>query len=242
MIDKDLEVRLHEMFVAARGSRYEYITVEQLLRALLEDRSAQAVLTACGANMGTLGKRLDTHIAEQTPVVPEGREFDTQPTLGFQRVVQRAVLRAQSAKKKEVNGADVLAAIFAERDSHAVYFLGQEGLDFAKVVEAPSTGAGLSSHKADQQSGASEIDAEETRQVLLLHDDRVPTDFALEVLTMFLLLDEEDAVEVLAEARQSGKALCGLFPREAAEFVVQQISAHARKCGHPLRCVTAVQR
>jgi ATP-dependent Clp protease ATP-binding subunit ClpA len=128
MIAQELEVSLHMAFVEARQKRHEFITVEHLLLALLDNPTAAEVLRSCGANMDELRKNLTQHITEQTPRIAADREVDTQPTLGFQRVIQRAILHVQSSGKKEVTGANVLVAIFGEKDSHAVYFLQQQGI------------------------------------------------------------------------------------------------------------------
>ena len=140
MIAQELEVSLHMAFVEARQKRHEFITVEHLLLALLDNPTAAEVLRACGANMDQLRKNLTQHIAEQTPRIAADREVDTQPTLGFQRVIQRAILHVQSSGKKEVTGANVLVAIFGEKDSHAVYFLQQQGITRLDVVNYISHG------------------------------------------------------------------------------------------------------
>src|SRR5688572_25893195 len=120
MIAQELEVSLHMAFVEARQKRHEFITVEHLLLALLDNPTAAEVLRACGANMDELRKNLTQHITEQTPRIAADREVDTQPTLGFQRVIQRAILHVQSSGKKEVTGANVLVAIFGENNSHGI--------------------------------------------------------------------------------------------------------------------------
>ncbi len=140
MIAQELEVSLHMAFVEARQKRHEFITVEHLLLALLDNPTAAEVLRACGANMDELRRSLAQHIAEQTPRIAPDREVDTQPTLGFQRVIQRAILHVQSSGKKEVTGANVLVAIFGEKDSHAVYFLQQQGITRLDVVNYISHG------------------------------------------------------------------------------------------------------
>jgi len=140
MIAQELEVSLHMAFVEARQKRHEFITVEHLLLALLDNPTAAEVLRACGANIDELRKNLTQHIAEQTPRIAADREVDTQPTLGFQRVIQRAILHVQSSGKKEVTGANVLVAIFGEKDSHAVYFLQQQGIARLDVVNYISHG------------------------------------------------------------------------------------------------------
>jgi ATP-dependent Clp protease ATP-binding subunit ClpA len=140
MIAQELEVSLHMAFVEARQKRHEFITVEHLLLALLDNPTAAEVLRACGANLDELRKQLAQHVAEQTPRIAADREVDTQPTLGFQRVIQRAILHVQSSGKKEVTGANVLVAIFGEKDSHAVYFLQQQGITRLDVVNYISHG------------------------------------------------------------------------------------------------------
>ncbi|GIX52176.1 ATP-dependent Clp protease ATP-binding subunit ClpA [Sphaerotilus sulfidivorans] len=136
MIAQELEVSLHMAFVEARQQRHEFITVEHLLLALLDNPSASEVLRACAANLDDLRKSLTQFIKENTPTVGGTDEVDTQPTLGFQRVIQRAIMHVQSTGngKKEVTGANVLVAIFGEKDSHAVYYLHQQGVTRLDVV------------------------------------------------------------------------------------------------------------
>ena len=136
MIAQELEVSLHLAFVEARQQRHEFITVEHLLLALLDNPSAAEVLRACSANIDDLRKSLTTFIKDNTPQVAGADEVDTQPTLGFQRVIQRAIMHVQSTGngKKEVTGANVLVAIFGEKDSHAVYYLHQQGITRLDVV------------------------------------------------------------------------------------------------------------
>ncbi|NLD67497.1 MAG: ATP-dependent Clp protease ATP-binding subunit ClpA [Limnobacter sp.] len=142
MIAQELEVSLHMAFVEARQQRHEFITVEHLLLALLDNPSAAEVLRACAANIEDLRRNLTGFIKENTPVVPGSEEIDTQPTLGFQRVIQRAIMHVQSTSngKKEVTGANVLVAIFGEKDSHAVYYLHQQGITRLDVVNYISHG------------------------------------------------------------------------------------------------------
>ena len=134
MIAQELEVTLHMAFVEARQQRHEFITVEHLLLALLDNPSAAETLRACGGNIEQLRKDLSTFIAEHTPTVEGEEDIDTQPTLGFQRVIQRAILHVQSSGKKEVNGANVLVAIFGEKDSHAVYYLQKQEITRLDMV------------------------------------------------------------------------------------------------------------
>jgi ATP-dependent Clp protease ATP-binding subunit ClpA len=139
MIAQELEVSLHMAFMEARQKRHEFITVEHLLLALLDNPSASEVLRACAADIDDLRKLLVDFVTEHTPILA-GDEVDTQPTLGFQRVIQRAILHVQSSGKKEVTGANVLVAIFGEKDSHAVYFLHQKGVTRLDIVNFISHG------------------------------------------------------------------------------------------------------
>jgi ATP-dependent Clp protease ATP-binding subunit ClpA len=134
MIAQELEVSLHLAFVEARQKRHEFITVEHLLLTMLDNASAAQVLRACGVNIDELRQVLTDFIATHTPVTPGDQEVDTQPTVGFQRVIQRAILHVQSTNKKEVTGANILVALFGEKDSHAVYFLTQRNVSRLDVV------------------------------------------------------------------------------------------------------------
>ena len=140
MIAQELEVSLHLAFVEARQKRHEFITVEHLLLALLDNPSAAQVLRACSVNINELRRELAQFINEHTPRVGGSEEIETQPTLGFQRVIQRAILHVQSSGKKEVNGANVLVAIFGEKDSHAVFFLQRQSVSRLDVVNYISHG------------------------------------------------------------------------------------------------------
>ncbi|MCO5121174.1 MAG: ATP-dependent Clp protease ATP-binding subunit ClpA [Burkholderiaceae bacterium] len=163
MIAQELEVSLHMAFVEARQQRHEFITVEHLLLALLDNPSAAEVLRACAANIDELRKNLTGFIKENTPVVPGTEEIDTQPTLGFQRVIQRAIMHVQSTSngKKEVTGANVLVAIFGEKDSHAVYYLHQQGITRLDVVNYISHGITKTPQPREQQKEEpAEVEAE----------------------------------------------------------------------------------
>ena len=154
MIAQELEVSLHMAFVEARQKRHEFITVEHLLLALLDNPTAVEALRACAANIDELRKALGDFIAAHTPTVAGAEKIDTQPTLGFQRVIQRAILHVQSSGKKEVTGANVLVAIFGEKDSHAVYFLHQQGVTRLDVVNYISHGITKTPQGKEQKAGA----------------------------------------------------------------------------------------
>jgi ATP-dependent Clp protease ATP-binding subunit ClpA len=177
VISEELEVSLHMAFVEARTARHEFITVEHLLLSLLDNAAAVEVLRACSANIDALRQDLRKFIAENTPVFPGEEEVDTQPTLGFQRVIQRAIMHVSSGNstRNTVTGANVLVAMYGEKDSHAVYYLLQQGVTRLDVVNFLSHGitksaeepnvesakqAGSSSdveHKSDQQKSPLEL-------------------------------------------------------------------------------------
>ena len=160
MIAQELEVSLHMAFMDARQKRHELITVEHLLLAMLDNPSASDVLKSCGANIEKLRTDLVDHIEEHTPIVDGSDEVDTQPTLGFQRVIQRAMLHVQSSGKKEVTGANVLVAIFGEKDSHAVYFLHQEGVARLDIVNFIAHGISKVAETSDNEEPVSGGDTE----------------------------------------------------------------------------------
>ncbi|MDP3375935.1 MAG: ATP-dependent Clp protease ATP-binding subunit ClpA [Hydrogenophaga sp.] len=163
MIAQELEVSLHMAFVEARQQRHEFITVEHLLQALLDNPSAAEVLRACSANIDDLRKSLTNFIKDNTPQVAGTDEVDTQPTLGFQRVIQRAIMHVQSTGngKKEVTGANVLVAIFGEKDSHAVYYLHQQGVTRLDVVNFIAHGIRKSDPPEAAKPGESAAENEE---------------------------------------------------------------------------------
>ena len=161
MIAQELEVSLHMAFVEARQKRHEFITVEHLLLALLDNPSAAEALRACGASIDVLRRDLNKFIAEHTPTVAGEDEIDTQPTLGFQRVIQRAILHVQSSGKKEVNGANVLVAIFGEKDSHDVYYLQKQGVTRLDVVNFISHGISKVPQQKAPTEGETETEGEQ---------------------------------------------------------------------------------
>ena len=151
MLSSELEFSLNEAFGRARENRHEFITVEHLLSALLQAPLVAKILAACGANLDKLGTDLDEFIDQTTPRLPGEEDRDVQPTLGFQRVLQRAVFHVQSSGKKEVTGVNVLVAIFGEKQSQATYLLSLHGVSRLDVVNYISHGMA----KADEGTGES---------------------------------------------------------------------------------------
>ena len=152
MLSKELEFSLNAAFKGARGKRHEFVTVEHILLALIDDPAAYEVLRACGVDFDRLRSDLQAFLDENTPLLPEDGKRDTQPTLGFQRVLQRAVFHVQSSGRGEVTGANVLVAIFSERDSHAVFLLQQQDVGRLDVVHFISHGVSKTDPEDDSDT------------------------------------------------------------------------------------------
>ncbi len=161
MLSKELEFTLNRAFKEAREKHHEYMTVEHMLLSLLDNPAAVKVLRACGADAERLRREITAFIDETTPLIPAHEERDTQPTLGFQRVLQRAVFHVQSAGKKEVTGANVLVALFSEQDSQAVYLLNQQDISRLDVVNYISHG--ISKVPGETAEDESQGEVEEAR-------------------------------------------------------------------------------
>jgi len=169
MIAQELEVSLHLAFVDARQKRHEFITVEHLLLSMLDNSSAAHVLRACGADIDELRAVLVEFISGNTPKPSGSGEVDTQPTVGFQRVIQRAILHVQSTNKKEVTGANILVALFSEKESHAVFFLNQRGITRLDVVNYIAHGINGATQQGSHKATEAETEQEAANEGAL-HD------------------------------------------------------------------------
>lgn len=152
MLSKELEFTLNNAFKEARARRFEFMTVEHLLLALIDNPTAAQVLRACGGDLETLRDELDSFVDVNTPLLDENDTRETQPTLGFQRVLQRAVFHVQSSGKKEVTGANVLVAIFGEQDSQTVYLLNKQNITRLDVVNYISHGIAKNSQEEPEET------------------------------------------------------------------------------------------
>ena len=172
MLDSELEKNLNEAFKLAHRKKHEFVTVEHLFLSILGNNDAIEVLNYCGADIEALQKNLESYIKETTPLISEEEEQEIQPTLGFQRVLQRAVFHVQSSGKKEVNGANLLVAIFSEKESHSVYLLQQEGITRLDIVSFMSHG------KNDEELEEEALTANK--------DEKIKDSSALEAFTLNL--------------------------------------------------------
>lgn len=234
MIAQELEVILHRAFLGAREMRHELITVEHLLLALLGSQAVASVLRACGADAVALRGALTGHV-NKTSQAPADRDFDTQPTLAFQRVIQRAILKVQSSGNKEVGSADVLLAIVAEQTSQAAELLKQHAVTYQAVLGSVVPGP-AGKPEAKDLGDATEL------QVVLYNDDYTPMEFVVRVLQEFFGMDAENAKEAMLEVHREGVAVCGLYSREDGLALVGQVMAFARENGHPLVCEAVVPK
>ncbi|SAL19033.1 ATP-dependent Clp protease ATP-binding protein ClpA [Caballeronia arvi] len=218
MIAQELEVSLHMAFMEARQARHEFITVEHLLLALLDNPTAAEVLRACAANIEDLRQNLRNFIHDNTPTVPGTDDVDTQPTLGFQRVIQRAIMHVQSTSngKKEVTGANVLVAIFGEKDSHAVYYLQQQGVTRLDVVNFISHGIAKTNNgeaaKANSEANPESEDAAAQKETPLAQFTQNLNQLAKDGKIDPLIgreLEVERVVQVLCRRRKNNPLLVG---------------------------------
>jgi len=160
MLSKELEVSLNHAFRQARDKRHEFITIEHLLLALIDNSAAVEVLQACGADITALQTQIEGFIEETIPRIPDQVELEIQPTLGFQRVLQRAVFHVQSSQRQEVTGANVLVALFSEQGSQAIYFLDQQDITRLDVVNYISHGISKVSMEDDHNLGQESVDGQ----------------------------------------------------------------------------------
>ncbi|QFY89845.1 ATP-dependent Clp protease ATP-binding subunit ClpA [Magnetovirga frankeli] len=222
MLGKDLDFSLARAYNEAKGKRHEFLTIEHLLLALLDNPSSLEVLRACGANLDQLRADLTRFLDETTPVIPERDKRDTQPTLGFQRVLQRAVFHVQSAERNEVTGANVLVAIYSEQDSQAVFFLHQQDVQRLDVVnylshgiskQMPESNRDLSRPEQEGAAFTAEDDERETASPSALDSYAVN----LNVLAMRGRIDPligrnqevERSIQILCRRRKNNPLLVG---------------------------------
>jgi|TARA_B110000977_G_scaffold201130_1_gene294309 ATP-dependent Clp protease ATP-binding subunit ClpA len=170
MLSRELEVTLNLAFKDARQKRHELMSVEHLLLSLLDNTSAVSVLGACGADIAKLRAELEEFLDATTPLIPQNEtDRETQPTLGFQRVLQRSVFHVQSSGKKEVDGANVLVAIFSEQESHAVFLLKQQDVNRIDIVNFIAHGVGKEGEESETpREGVPEGEDEAEKQVSAL--------------------------------------------------------------------------
>ncbi|PCI50087.1 MAG: ATP-dependent Clp protease ATP-binding subunit ClpA [Moraxellaceae bacterium] len=221
MLSKDLETTLNVAFREARSKRHEYMTVEHLLLALIDNDSAAKVMRACGANLNELRRELTNFVDETTPLIPASdMSRETQPTLGFQRVLQRAVFHVQSSGKKEVSGANVLVAIFSEQESQAVYFLKTQNVARIDVVnfiahgiskvsdDTPQIVEDSSSEQSDDESSGGEGQGKSALETYATNVNNLAKEGRIDPL-VGREQEIERAVQILCRRRKNNPLLVG---------------------------------
>jgi ATP-dependent Clp protease ATP-binding subunit ClpA len=242
MIAQELEVTLHMAFVEARQKRHEFITVEHLLLALLDNPSTAEVLRACTSDIESLRKELADFVNEHTPTVAGTEDIDTQPTLGFQRVIQRAILHVQSSGKKEVTGANVLVAIYGEKDSHAVYFLQRHNVTRLDVTNFISHGISKNQQPAGKPEEPPETENESQEKSSALDsftqnlnqqaiagkiDPLIGRDSELERVIQTLCRRRKNNPLLVGEAGVGKTAIAEGLARRIVDKQVPEVLAHA---------------
>jgi ATP-dependent Clp protease ATP-binding subunit ClpA len=216
MLSKELEFTLNHAFQQAHQNQHEFMTVEHLLLALLDNPAAAEVLRACAADMAVLRQALTEFLAQTTPTIPQSDGRDTQPTLGFQRVLQRAIFHVQSSEKNEVTGANVLVAIFSEQNSQAVYFLAEQGIERLDVVnyishgisKVPSDSPG-DAHATGRETGQATEEAQKSAlQTYTMNLNQLARDGKIDPL-IGRALEVERTVQILCRRRKNNPLLVG---------------------------------
>ncbi|MGB8518122.1 MAG: ATP-dependent Clp protease ATP-binding subunit ClpA [Gallionella sp.] len=241
MIAQELEVSLHLAFVAARQKRHEFITVEHLLLAMLDNATAAQILRACKVDIEELRSVVASFVNSHTPVVPGNGDADTQPTVGFQRVIQRAILHVQSANKKEVSGANILAALFGEKESHAVHFLTERGVNRLDVINllvngthseeshAPSVTPGETAQPASDDSALKNYTQDLNTQALAGKiDPLIGRDLELERVIQTLCRRRKNNPLLVGEAGVGKTAIAEGLARRIVEDNVPDILKNAK--------------
>jgi ATP-dependent Clp protease ATP-binding subunit ClpA len=213
MLSNELEYCLNDAFHQAREARHEYLTVEHLLLAILDTPKVREILRACGADLGKLKQELKDHIEQSTPRVEEGEEREVQPTLGFQRVLQRAVFHVQSSGKKEVGVANVLVAIFSEKQSHAVFLLNRQHVTRLDVVNYISHGLSkIAEEKTDKDEGQADIERDpeggSALEKYTTHLNRLAQEGRIDPL-IGRKLEVERTIEILCRRRKNNPLYVG---------------------------------
>jgi ATP-dependent Clp protease adapter protein ClpS len=259
VIARDLEVSLHMAFVSASRMRYEMVTLDQLLLALLDNPSAADVLRRCEIDIAALRGSVSASVRSGTPVTSGATNVEPGASPEFQRVLQRAIARSQAVtqgslrrrnplkitswvseslrrrgRKKGVDGADLLVALLEESDSTAAEELRRHGLTRRAATSVIAHGI---TNTYPVTAPPSSADGAQAMAIVVENDDFTPTEFVVEVLQAHVGLDLESAVRVMLQVHHEGRAVAGFFPVEVASAKAARIQEAAGNAGHPLRCV-----
>jgi ATP-dependent Clp protease adapter protein ClpS len=225
----------------AGAGQHEYATLEHLLLALADDTDAVAVFRACNVDLEKLRRNLVSFVDSELAKSETGRSENSKPSAAFQRVVQRAVVHAQSVGREQVTGANVLVAVLSERESQASAALEEQGMTRYDATLYVCHGFGKADRLSPRRAEAAPRELPKTpavrAKVLLLNDDYTPMQFVVDVLERVFEKDHETAKRIMIDIHNSGVATCGLYPYDVASTKVREVLDLAREQQHPLQCV-----
>jgi ATP-dependent Clp protease adapter protein ClpS len=237
-----LEGSLTRALNLASERYHKYATLEHLLLALIEDPDASAVMRSCNVDFDKFRRELLASIESDPENAAVHQSEPANPTSSFQRVIQRAVIHAQSVNKQTLTGVDVLIAVFRESESHAVRILREHHVTRYDATRYVSHGRFKSDHVADRADDARppsfpDNPTELSANVLLLNDDYTPMEFVVYVLESIFDMDHETATRIMLQIHNEGTGTCGIYPYDAAKVKVREVLDFARSHQHPLQCV-----
>jgi ATP-dependent Clp protease adapter protein ClpS len=235
-----LEQSMQRAHTIAGAGHHEYATLEHLLLALTDDADAATVLRACNVDLEQLRRHLVSFIDSGLGKLETGRLENAKPSAAFQRVVQRAVVHAQSVGRGEVTAANLLVAILTERDSQALAALEEQAMTRYDATLYICHGIGKADQPSRRPVEAEPRDLEATAvltEVQLLNDDYTPMEFVVHVLERVFEKDRETAMMIMLEIHSNGIGSCGFYPYDVASAKLSEVLDHARKHQHPLQGV-----
>jgi ATP-dependent Clp protease adapter protein ClpS len=250
-ISRSLEQSLRRAFALANEGRDKYAALEHLLLALIDDPDAATVMRACSVDRDKLRRDLVAHIEAEPGKFETDSSEDCkptagfEPTAGFQRVIQRAVIHVQSSGREEVTGAHALVAIVAERESQAAALMQEQGMTRYDMTRYISPGIAKGDvvscgREARDDPGQHIVSGKPSgllAKVLLLNDDYTPMEFVVHVLERVFDKDRETAMRIMLEIHNNGTGICGIYSYDDADAKVREVLDFAREHQHPLQCI-----
>jgi ATP-dependent Clp protease adapter protein ClpS len=241
VLSENLVQSLHRALAIAGAGHHEYATLEHLLLALIEDPEAAVILRKCNVDLEKLRRNLVTYIESELAKFATDSSENSKASAGLQRLIQRADTHAQSIAREEVTVANVLVAIFAERESQAATLLEEQGMTRYDATLYVSHGIGKAERLSRDRGGVARAVSVEPSgllaKVLLLNDDYTPMEFVVHVLERVFDKDHEAAVRIMFEIHNGGAGICGIYPYDAADAKVTEVLDLAHQHQHPLQCV-----
>jgi ATP-dependent Clp protease adapter protein ClpS len=236
-LSENLNQSLHRALAIASAGHHEYATLEHLLLALIDDPEAAVILRECNVDLEKLRCNLVTYIESQLAKFATDSSENSKASAGLQRLIQRADTHAQSIGREEITVANVLVAIFAERESQAATLMEEQGMTRYDATLYVSHGIGKAERLSRGRGAVARAISGLLAKVLLLNDDYTPMEFVVHVLERVFDKDHEAAVRIMFEIHNEGAGNCGIYPYEAADAKVTEVLDLANQHQHPLQCV-----